>query len=77
MLVEGESIFIKALSQRIAFYREKKGFSLIDFSANARIEVEEIVAYENGRRSIQIEDFLKIANALDIDASQLIDGIVL
>jgi transcriptional regulator with XRE-family HTH domain len=50
---------------------------LIDFSANARIEVEEIVAYENGRRSIQIEDFLKIANALDIDASQLIDGIVL
>jgi transcriptional regulator with XRE-family HTH domain len=77
MIVGSESNFIKALGQRIAFHREKKGFSLIDFSANARIKVEDIVAYENGRRSIQIEDLLKIAKALDIDVSQLVDGIVI
>ncbi len=77
MLVESESNFIKALGQRIAFYREKAGFSLLDISANTRIEVENIVAYENGTRSIQIEDFVKIVNALGIDASQLTDGILM
>lgn len=77
MLVERESNFIKALGQRIAFHRENAGFSILDFSANTRIEVESIVAYENGTRSIQIEDFLKIVNALGIDASQLTDGIIM
>jgi len=43
--VESESIFIKALGQRIAFHRENAGFLILDFSANTRIEVESIVAY--------------------------------
>jgi predicted transcriptional regulator len=74
--MESESYFIKALGQKITNHREKAGLSLNDLSGITMIKVEDIVAYENGTHSIRVGDFLKIIKALEIDASQLIDGIM-
>jgi transcriptional regulator with XRE-family HTH domain len=77
MKIESEYCFSQALGQKITLYRERAGLKLVDLAGITKIKIEDTIAYENGTRSIQIEDFLKIANALDIDASQLIDGIKL
>jgi transcriptional regulator with XRE-family HTH domain len=74
--MENESDFIRELGKKIRFQREKASLSLNDLSRITNIKIEAIIAYENGTRSIRIEDFLKIVKALEIDTSQLIDGIV-
>ena len=73
--MRSESSFIIALGQRITFYREKAGLTVSNLSGTTGIKTEDIIAYEKGSLSIQVEDFLKIIKALDIDSSQLIDGI--
>lgn len=75
-VMENESDFIRELGKKIRFQREKASLSLNDLSRITNIKIEAIIAYENGTRSIRIEDFLKIVKALEIDTSQLIDGIV-
>jgi len=73
--MRSESSFIIALGQRITFYREKAGLTVSNLSGTTGIKTEDIIAYEKGSLSIQVEDFLKIIKALDIDSSQLMDGI--
>ena len=73
--MKSESSFIIALGQRITFYREKAGLTVSNLSGTTGIKTEDIIAYEKGSLSIQVEDFLKIIKALDIDSSQLMDGI--
>jgi predicted transcriptional regulator len=72
-----ESYFNHALGQKITFYREKAGLTLTNLSDITKIEIEDIKAYESGSVSIQVEDFLRIIKALEIDSSQLVDGITL
>lgn len=72
-----ESSFIIALGQRITSYREKAGLMESDLSGITGITIEDIMAYEKGSLSIQVEDFLKIIKALDIDSAQLMAGITL
>lgn len=73
--MKSESSFIIALGQRITFYREKAGLTVSNLSGTTGIKTEDIISYEKGSFSIQVEDFLKIIKALDIDSSQLMDGI--
>lgn len=75
--MESESYFIHELGKKIAFYREKAGLTLTELSGITLIKIEDLAAYENGTQSIRVGDFLKIIKSLEIDASQLIDGIVL
>lgn len=75
--MKSESYFLHALGQKITFYREKAGLTMTELSGITNIKVEDIIAYENGSASIQVEDFLKIIKALEIDSSQLVDGITL
>jgi transcriptional regulator with XRE-family HTH domain len=72
-----ESSFIIALGKRITFYREKAGLTECGLSGITGITIEDIIAYEKGSLSIQVEDFLKIIKALDIDSAQLMAGITL
>jgi len=75
--MESESYFIIALGQRITFYREKACLTVSDISGLTGIEIDNIVAYENGSLSIKVEDFLKIIKALEIDSAKLMEGIEL
>ena len=75
--MKSESYFLHALGQKITFYREKAGLTMTELSGITNIKVEDIIAYENGSASIQVEDFLKIIKALEIDSSLLVDGITL
>jgi hypothetical protein len=74
---------IQNLSQMIgktisvaAYYIENRLFNIILFSIRTSNKIESINKQSDQLSDQLLEDFLKIVKALEIDTSQLIDGIV-
>ncbi len=62
---------LKDVGLRIRQIREKRGLSLIDFSALADIDYSNVVRIEKGRTNFTIGTLVKIANALNVPLREL------
>lgn len=63
------------LGMRIAYLRNKKGWSQIDLSLESGVNRNYICDLENGRRNPSLEILEKIADAFSITLEELFRGI--
>ena len=64
-------IEIKAFGQRLRTLREEKGMSQLDLEIHSGINRTEISRIENGLKNIEFYTIVKLAEALEIELSQL------
>ncbi|AYC29938.1 helix-turn-helix domain-containing protein [Paenisporosarcina cavernae] len=55
--------------------REERNFSLEDLSLKTRIGTGKLENYESGVDTPSVQSILKLSNALEVPASNLLDGI--
>ncbi|RNF39278.1 helix-turn-helix domain-containing protein [Planococcus salinus] len=55
--------------------REERNVSLDDLSLRTRIGVSRLKAYESGEEVPSVQSLLILSNALDVPASNLLEGI--
>ncbi len=63
--------FLRGLGKQIRVIRKKKGFSQRELGLRAELEKSEIQRLERGTNPT-FKTMLKIANALDVDLSELV-----
>jgi transcriptional regulator with XRE-family HTH domain len=61
--------------ERVRILRRKSGISQERFAAQARIDRSYIGAVERGERNVTLRNICRIAAALGISPSQLLDGV--
>ena len=61
---------------RIASLRERRGLNIKQLAELVGLRAGEMVAVESGRRGVTFECLIDIANALDVSASELVDGMM-
>lgn len=64
--------YYKSLGTRIRKLRVDRGWSQLDLSLEANINRNYICDLENGRRNPTLEMLIRIANAFEIDISELL-----
>lgn len=62
------------LHTQLKIIREERGLSLEDLSMKTRVGVARLEAYESGSEVPSVQTILKLSNALEIPASNLLDG---
>lgn len=67
------TLYLKRLGERIVYLRKRKGYRQIDLSAQIGIEASALRRIEKGRVNTSILMMRKIAMALDIKLSELVD----
>ncbi|MTD31812.1 helix-turn-helix domain-containing protein [Planomicrobium sp. YIM 101495] len=65
----------KDLHAQLKFLREERNLSLDDLSLKTRIGTARLQAYEAGEQVPSVQTILKLSNALEVPASNLLDGI--
>ena len=55
--------------------REERNWSLEDLSKKTQVGVEKLSMYEQGELTPSIQTILKLSNALEVPASNLMDGV--
>lgn len=65
----------KDLHTQLQTAREERNMSLDDLSLRTRIGVSRLKAYESGEKIPSVQTLLILSNALDIPASNLLEGI--
>lgn len=65
----------KDLHAQLKFLREERSLSLDDLSLKTRIGTARLQAYEAGEQVPSVQTILKLSNALEVPASNLLDGI--
>jgi transcriptional regulator with XRE-family HTH domain len=63
------------LGTRIRDLRRKRGWRQIDLAAHADLSKTHICDLETGKREIGLEALKRIADALDVSLSKLLEGI--
>ena len=66
---------LQQLGSKIRKLRLDKGFSQEQLGLAANIDRSYIAQIENGRRNIAFENTVKIARALEVSLSDLVEGI--
>ncbi|MBB5181966.1 transcriptional regulator with XRE-family HTH domain [Planomicrobium koreense] len=64
----------KDLHTQLKFLREERNLSLDELALKARIGVARLQAYESGEEVPSTQTILKLSNALEVPASNLLDG---
>ena len=64
----------KDLHTQLKFLREERRLSLDELALKARIGVARLQAYEAGEEVPSTQTILKLSNALEVPASNLLDG---
>ncbi|MGI2329267.1 helix-turn-helix domain-containing protein [Planococcus sp. YIM B11945] len=65
----------KDLHAQLKFLREERKLSLDDLALKARVGVARLQAYESGEEVPSVQTILKLSNALEVPASNLLDGV--
>ena len=55
--------------------REERNWSLEDLSKKTQVGVEKLSMYEKGELTPSVQTILKLSNALEVPASNLMDGV--
>lgn len=64
----------KDLHAQLRLLREERNLSLDDLSLKTRIGAARLKSYEDGERVPSVQTLLKLSNALEVPASNLLDG---
>ncbi|HSP23181.1 MAG TPA: helix-turn-helix transcriptional regulator [Planococcus sp. (in: firmicutes)] len=64
----------KDLHTQLKFLREERNLSLDELALKARIGVARLQAYEAGEEVPSTQTILKLSNALEVPATNLLDG---
>lgn len=64
----------KDLHAQLKFLREERNLSLDELALKTRIGVARLKAYESGEEVPSVQTILKLSNALEVPASNLLDG---
>jgi transcriptional regulator with XRE-family HTH domain len=70
-----DGIMKQELHEQLKQLREERKISLETLSLKTRIGVGKLEAYETGREIPSVQTILKLSNALEVPASNLLDGI--
>lgn len=70
---ESESENLKALGRTIRSLREERGFSQMELSFRSELDRTYIGSVERGERNISLLNLLKIADALQVHVSMLLE----
>lgn len=66
-----------SIGNRIRFYRLQKEWTLLDLSNKSGISLQQIGHLERGERSFSLDSLIRIANALQLPADELlVDNLV-
>uniref|UniRef100_UPI00406D4E8B helix-turn-helix domain-containing protein n=1 Tax=Chryseomicrobium sp. FSL W7-1435 TaxID=2921704 RepID=UPI00406D4E8B len=63
------------LANQLQRLRQERNMSLEDLSLKVRIGVAKLQAYESGVEKPSTQTLLKLSNALEVPASNLLDGL--
>lgn len=63
------------LANQLKILRQERNMSLEDLSLKVRVGVARLEAYENGQEEPSVQTLLKLSNALEVPASNLVDGL--
>lgn len=65
------------LANQLKAIRQERNISLEDLSLKVRVGVAKLEAYESGAEQPSTQTLLKLSNALEVPASNLMDGLTL
>lgn len=65
----------KELPEQLRQLREEKNLSLETLALKTRIGAAKLEAYEAGSETPSVQTILKLSNALEVPASNLLDGL--
>jgi transcriptional regulator with XRE-family HTH domain len=65
----------KDLHAQLKFLREERRLSLDELALKARVGVSRLQAYESGEETPSVQTLLKLSNALETPASNLLDSL--
>lgn len=65
----------KDLHAQLKFLREERNLSLDDLALKTRVGAARLQSYENGEEIPSMQTILKLSNALEVPASNLLDGL--
>ena len=63
------------LANQLKKLRQERNISLEDLSLKVRVGVAKLEAYETGVEKPSVQTLLKLSNALEVPASNLLDGL--
>lgn len=66
--------FLKELGQRIADLRKDAGLTQAQLAEKVGVSQQIIASYENGRRNFPVARLLELAEALGVQAGELLTG---
>ncbi|MFC7687834.1 helix-turn-helix domain-containing protein [Ureibacillus sp. GCM10028918] len=61
--------------EQLKFLREERNWSLEELSKKVQVGVEKLAQYEKGELIPSVQTVLKLSTALEVPASNLMDGI--
>jgi transcriptional regulator with XRE-family HTH domain len=70
-----EGIFLNTIGQILSNQRRVFEITLQELSSKTGIDIEKIVGIEMGEISLDLEEFLKITDAIGIDAAKIMNEI--
>ena len=71
-MFETRSLDRKALGAQVRHYREKRGFTQMQLAERADLTGTYIGYVERGEKTMSMESFVRIANALDVTPNELL-----
>lgn len=77
--ISGEPLWVQRrryVGARISLLRDRRGLSVEQLARLVGLGSSELTAVESGRRGVTFECLIDIANALEVSASELVDGMV-
>lgn len=77
--ISGEPLWVQRrryVGARISVLRDRRGLSVEQLAQLVGLRIGEMRAVESGRRGVTFECLIDIANALDVSASKLVDGMM-
>lgn len=64
----------KDLHAQLKFLREERNLSLDDLALKTRVGATRLHSYETGEEIPSVQTIMKLSNALEVPASNLLDG---
>ncbi|WP_422122827.1 helix-turn-helix domain-containing protein [Planococcus sp. X10-3] len=65
----------RELNAQLKFLREERNLTLDDLALKTRIGVGRLHSYETGEEIPSVQTIMRLSNALEVPASNLLDGL--